>query len=51
MKVVTLCDRGSCCPTVKIYEDHVEIGEAEKICVLSMEQWNILKQKIVKQEI
>ena len=27
MKIVTLCSAGSCCPVVKLTDDHVEIGE------------------------
>ncbi len=51
MKIVTLCQQGSCCPVVKIADEHVEIGEAGNLCVLTMEQWQTLKQKIVNGEV
>ena len=51
MKVVTLCKEGSCCPQVKVSASQVEIGEADNICVLTIEQWEILKEKVLKQEI
>ena len=51
MKIVTLCREGSCCPVVKIAEDHVEIGEKENTCILTKEQWEILKEKISNKEI
>lgn len=51
MKIVNLCSAGSCCPVVKITNTYVEIGEAENTCVLTMEQWETLKQKVLKEEI
>jgi hypothetical protein len=51
MKVVTLCSSGSCCPVLKIGETQVEIGEAGNLCVLTIEQWQTLKEKIVKEEV
>jgi len=51
MKVVTLCREGSCCPVVKIMEMGVEIGEGENTCVLTNEQWDILKEKILTKEV
>jgi hypothetical protein len=50
MKTIKLCREGSCCPAVKIYEDHVEIGEYDKVCTLTLDQWEILKEKIVNEE-
>ena len=50
MKVVRLCKEGSCCPTVKITDTQVEIGEAENTCVLTIEQWEILKEKVLGKE-
>ncbi len=50
MKVVTLCSSGSCCPVVKIGEKQVEIGERGNLCILTMEQWETLKQKILRKE-
>ena len=51
MKIVSLCREGSCCPVVKITDSHVEIGEKENTCVLTLEQWEILKEKIVAKEL
>ncbi|UCE97892.1 MAG: hypothetical protein JSV74_00725 [Dehalococcoidia bacterium] len=51
MKIVSLCGEQSCCPVVKIDEDHVEIGEADNICVLKKDEWEILKKKILDKEI
>ena len=51
MKIVTLCSSGSCCPVLKIGETQVEIGEPGNLCVLNMEQWQTLKEKIVKEEV
>ena len=50
MKIVTLCQEGSCCPVVKISEDHVEIGEKDNVCVLTKSEWETLKDKIRKNE-
>jgi len=51
MKVVSLCSEGSCCPVVKVCEDKVEIGEKDNTCVLTIEQWEILKDKIQRKEL
>jgi len=51
MKVVTLCREGSCCPVVKIMKEQVEIGEKGNACVLTMAQWETLKDKILKKEL
>ena len=51
MKIVSLCTEGSCCPVVKITDTQVEIGEKDNSCVLSKEQWEILKGKILKKEL
>jgi len=51
MKVVNLCSQGSCCPVVKITDKHVEIGEKGNRCVLTIEQWDTLKKKILHREI
>ncbi len=50
MKVVTLCNSGSCCPVVKIKDNQVEIGEEGNLCVLTVEQWEMLKEKILRRE-
>jgi hypothetical protein len=50
MKLVTLCNAGSCCPVVKIKDTQVEIGEEGNLCVLTLEQWEVLREKILKGE-
>ena len=31
MKIITLCGQDSCCPVVKITDEHVEIGEKDNL--------------------
>lgn len=40
-----------CCPTVEIREDEVIIGEGENTCRLSIDEFRILKEKILSNEI
>ena len=51
MKIVSLCRPDSCCPVVKITDTEVEIGEKDNTCVLTKEQWETLKDKILKKEL
>jgi hypothetical protein len=51
MKIVSLCKEGSCCPVVKVMDTQVEIGEKENTCVLSITEWETLKEKILKKEL
>ena len=51
MKVVTLCEKGSCCPVIKITDTQVEIGERGNICILTKEQWETLKGKVLNKEL
>jgi hypothetical protein len=51
MKVVSLCSSCSQCPVVKVTDAEVEIGEKGNICVLTKEQWETLKDKILKKEL
>jgi len=51
MKIVTLCQEGSCCPVVKLANDHVEIGEEGNLCTLTLAEWEALKDKILNKEI
>jgi len=51
MKVVSLCGGCSQCPVVKIMDTKVEIGEEGNTCVLTKEQWETLKEKILKKEL
>ncbi len=51
MKIVELCREGSCCPVVKITDSRVEIGEKDNICILTREQWETLKDKILSKEL
>ena len=50
MKIVNLCSAGSCCPVVKVADDHVEIGEEGNLCVLTSTKWETLKSKILNKE-
>ena len=51
IKVVSLCSSCSQCPVVKITDAQVEIGEKGNSCVLTKEQWETLKDKILKKEL
>lgn len=51
MKIVNLCSSGTCCPVVKVADDHVEIGEEGNLCTLTMSEWETLKNKILNSEI
>ena len=51
MKIVTLCTQGTCCPVLKIMDNRVEIGENENTCILTMEQWDTLKARILNKEV
>ncbi len=51
MKIVNLCREGSCCPVVKLADTHVEIGEEGNLCILNLEEWEMLKSKILNSEI
>ena len=51
MKVVSLCSEGGCCPVVRVTDAEVEIGEKGNSCVLTKEQWETLKDKILKKEL
>ncbi len=51
MKVVKLCREGSCCPVVSVFEDRVEIGEDKNTCVLTKEQFEVLKEKVLAKEL
>ena len=50
MKIVNLCSAGSCCPVVKLADDHVEIGEEGNLCTLTMSEWETLRNKILNKE-
>lgn len=51
MKSVKLCREGSCCPAVTVFDDRVEIGEDENTCVLTTDEFEILKEKILSKQI
>ena len=51
MKIVTLCQAGSCCPVVKLTDENIEIGEKDNICVLTKSEWETLKRKIINEEL
>lgn len=52
---VVLCIDGSCippkCPVVNVQDDKVTIGEKDNICTLTLEQFDILKEKIRNNEL
>jgi len=50
MKVVELCGAGHC-PVVKLDDECVEIGEKDNVCVLTRDEWEVLKRKILSGEI
>jgi len=50
-KVIRLCKEGSCCPEVRVGLTHVTIGEDDNTCTLTREQWEILREKVLKNEI
>ncbi len=51
MKIVSLCHCCESCPVVKIDDEQVEIGEKDNLCVLTKDEWEVLKQKILNKEI
>jgi hypothetical protein len=51
VKIVSLCSPGQGCPVVKITDSHVEIGEENNTCILTQEQWDTLKEKILNKEL
>ena len=51
MKIVKLCQEGSCCPVVKITDECVEIGEKDNLCILTKSEWETLKKKIINKEL
>lgn len=51
MKIISLCSSCQACPVVKIDDDRIEIGEKDNTCVLTREQWETLKQKVLNKEI
>jgi uncharacterized cysteine cluster protein YcgN (CxxCxxCC family) len=50
-KVVSLCGQCGQCPMVKLTDDHVEIGEKDNLCVLTTDQWESLRTKILSNEL
>jgi hypothetical protein len=50
MKIVNLCSCGSCCPVVNLDDKRVEIGEEGNLCVLTLDEWETLKKKILNRE-
>ena len=51
MKIVTLCREGSCCPVVKLSDKYVEIGEEGNLCILTTQEWETLKSKVLNKEL
>jgi len=52
---VVLCTDSGCippkCPVVNVQDDKVLIGEKNNICTLTIDQFNILKDKIKNNEL
>lgn len=51
MKIVSLCSSDKCCPVVKIMDTEVLIGEKDNTCILTKEQWETLRAKILSEEL
>ena len=51
MKFASLCGEGYCSPVIKITDGEGEIGEKGDICVVTKEQWETFKEKILKKEL
>jgi hypothetical protein len=50
MKVVAQCGSGHC-PVIKIENEYVEIGEKGNSCILTKDEWGVLRQKIIDGEL
>jgi hypothetical protein len=50
MKVVELCGSGHC-PVIKVENEFVEIGEKGNSCILTKDEWEVLRQKIINGEL
>jgi len=50
IKIVNLCGSGHY-PAVKLDGDRIEIGEAGNLCILTSDEWEVLKQQILSGEI
>ncbi len=48
---VYLCGEKGCCPYVEIRGGEVIIGEEGNMCILTREQFNELKKKIIEREL
>ncbi len=48
VEILEFCSKCSSCPVVKIDGERVEIGEPGNLCVLTRNQWEDLKKKIIK---
>lgn len=48
---VYLCGERGCCPFVEIKGNEVFIGEEGNMCRLTMEQFEVLKEKIIEGEL
>lgn len=48
---VYLCGERGCCPYVEIMGEEVIIGEEGNRCILTKEQFNELKKKIIEGEL
>ena len=48
---IYLCDPKGCCPSVDIRDNEVLIGEDDNMCILTREQFDVLKEKIRNNEL
>lgn len=50
-RTITLCPECDACPEIKVYDDHVTIGEEGNKVTLKVEDWNNIVGKIKNNEI
>ncbi len=50
-RIIELCKECDKCPVVEISDTQVKIGEKGNLCVLTKEQFEILKEKIKSGEL
>lgn len=50
-RVYNLCHTADCCPAVEVHEDHVAIGEDGNRVVLKPQEWEALRQGILRGEL
>ncbi len=48
---ISLCSTCAACPSIEVLENEVLIGEDENTVRLKMDEWKILKEKVLKGEL